>query len=85
MKGHPQGEGAKIARIAKIAKDRRDWKGKTLPLINTDDADQKGHMQECLCLTSHAIAGDVSAKFLFSGDEAEGDGPRGGPDRRDRT
>jgi len=29
-----------IARNAKIAKDRRNWKGKTLPLINADDADQ---------------------------------------------
>jgi hypothetical protein len=30
-----------IAGIAVIARDRRDRKGKTLPLINADDADQE--------------------------------------------
>jgi hypothetical protein len=33
--------GERIARNAKSAKDRRDWKGKTLPLISADDTDQE--------------------------------------------
>jgi hypothetical protein len=31
-----------IARNAKIAKDRRHWGKKNLPLINTDDTDLSG-------------------------------------------
>jgi hypothetical protein len=34
-----------IAGIAEIARNRRNLKGKTLPLINADDADQNGNRE----------------------------------------
>jgi hypothetical protein len=69
--GYP-GRGRGIAKIAVIARNRRDRKSKTSPLINTDNSDQQ--------LTIRGIPGIESCKSFGILDGLEGEGLVGSPE-----
>jgi hypothetical protein len=71
--GYP-GRGRGIAKIAVIARNRRDRKSKTSPLINTDNSDQQ--------LTIRGIPGIESCKSFGILDGLEGEGLVGSPESR---